>query len=341
MIREAIGKRPMRLSRGLWRLLRSTTPIRSAAEELSMLFHNAEVCSPPSTTFSRTVRKALRACFALLDSMQRIQVVYVEGFDSRADVVYNPQQSTLKVHRRWLDFDDTHQRTSCRNWILRSAKRESGKREPFFCGHIVEELLSLSISSVFGGSQTPRTTEMRYMRHIRRLLRYMPHQITLTPSKGGLAVAWEDSETELFRKHGLDGAAYHVILHEENCISVKRELLHPNPVPDSSNLAVCGCRQQFVPQWTKQCLFADLDEFKRYYAMVSLNERSALYGLIPEPMYPLAVAETGHSVVVGDQLLVDVEHGHGPIDHSGPPRIERKTASSAQEPRSKRRKYMD
>lgn len=219
----------MKLSRELWRLLRSTTPIRSAAEELSMLFHNAEVCSPPSTTFSRTVRKALRACFALLDSMQRIQVVYVEGFDSRADVVYNPQQSTLKVHRRWLDFDDTHQRTSCRNWILRSAKRESGKREPFFCGHIVEELLSLSISSVFGGSQTPRTTEMRYMRHIRRLLRYMPHQITLTPSKGGLAVAWEDSETELFRKHGLDGAAYHVILHEENCISMKRELLHPNP----------------------------------------------------------------------------------------------------------------
>jgi hypothetical protein len=112
-------------------------------------------------------------------------------------------------------------------------------------------------------------------------------------------------------------------------------------VPDSSNLAVCGCRQQFVPQWTKQCLFADLDEFKRYYAMVSLNERSALYGLIPEPVYPLAVAETGHSVVVGDQLLVDVQHKHGPIDHSGPPRIERKTASSAQEPRSKRRKYMD
>jgi hypothetical protein len=84
-----------------------------------------------------------------------------------------------------------------------------------------------------------------------------------------------------------------------------------------------------------------LDEFKKYYAMVSLNERSALYGLIPEPVYPLAVAETGHSVVVGDQLLVDVQHGHGPIDHSGPPRIERKTVSSAQEPRSKRRKYMD
>jgi hypothetical protein len=110
------------------------------------------------------VRKALRACFALLGSMQGIQVVYVKGFESRADVVYNHQQSTLKVHHRWLDFDGIHQRTPCRNWILPSAKKESGKHEPFFCGHIVEELLSLPISSVFGASRTPRTTEMRYMR---------------------------------------------------------------------------------------------------------------------------------------------------------------------------------
>jgi hypothetical protein len=210
MIRETIGKRPVGLPRELWRLLRTTTPIRSAAAELSMLFQNAEVCSPPNTTFSRTVRKALRACFALLDSMQGIQVVYVKGFDSRVDVVYNPQQSMLKIHHRWLDFDSIHQRASCRNWIPSSAKKESGKHEPFFCGHIIEELLSLSITSVFGASKTPRTTEMRYMRHIRRLLRYMPHQITLTPSEGGLTVAWEDNETELFRKHDLGGAAYHL-----------------------------------------------------------------------------------------------------------------------------------
>ncbi|CAI7620892.1 unnamed protein product [Penicillium pancosmium] len=58
------------------------------------------------------------------------------------------------------------------------------------------------------------------------------------------------------------------------------------PLLDLSNLSVCGCRQQLVPQRTKQCLFADLDDSKRYYAMVSLNERSALYGLIPEPIIP-------------------------------------------------------
>jgi hypothetical protein len=75
--------------------------------------------------------------------------------------------------------------------------------------------------------------------------------------------------------------------------------------------------------------------------MVSLNERSALYGLIPEPMYPLAVAEIRPSVVVGDQPPGDVQHGHGPIDCSGLPMNERKTTSSEQKPRSKRRKYMD
>jgi hypothetical protein len=100
-------------------------------------------------------RRQLRACFALLDSMQGIRLVYVKGFERRVDVVYNHQQSTLKIHHRWLDFDSIHQRTSCRNWILPSARKESGKHERFFCGHIVEELLSLSISSVFGGSQNP------------------------------------------------------------------------------------------------------------------------------------------------------------------------------------------
>ncbi|CAI7600266.1 unnamed protein product [Penicillium pancosmium] len=74
MIRETIGKRPVRLPQALWRLLRSTTPIRSAAEELSKLFQNAEVCSPSDNVFSRTVQKALRACFALLDSIQGIRL---------------------------------------------------------------------------------------------------------------------------------------------------------------------------------------------------------------------------------------------------------------------------
>jgi hypothetical protein len=67
------------------------------------------------------------------------------------------------------------------------------------------------------------------MHQIPRLLRYMPHQINLTPSEGGLMVAWEDNETELFRKHGLGGAAYHVINHEHSSTSMKRELLHSDP----------------------------------------------------------------------------------------------------------------
>ncbi|CAI7647745.1 unnamed protein product [Penicillium manginii] len=60
---ETIGKRPVGLPQGLWRLLRSATPISSAAEELSKLFQTAEVCSPPDTIFSRTVQKAIESMF--------------------------------------------------------------------------------------------------------------------------------------------------------------------------------------------------------------------------------------------------------------------------------------
>ncbi|CAI7647735.1 unnamed protein product [Penicillium manginii] len=84
------------------------------------------------------------------------------------------------------------------------------------------------------------------------------------PLEGGLMIALEDNETELFRKYDLGGAAYHVILHKESCTSMRRELLHSDPVLDSSNLAVCGCRQQLVSQRIRQCVFADLDEYKRY-----------------------------------------------------------------------------
>ncbi|KAJ5240491.1 uncharacterized protein N7469_002082 [Penicillium citrinum] len=145
--------------------------------------------APPDTIFSRTVQKALRACLALLDSMRGIHVVYAQGVEGRADVLYDPQQRTLKIHRRWLDFEAIHQRQSCRHWIPRGPNKGSGKYELFFCGHVVEELLSLCISSVFG----PLTT--------------------LTPSERGLIITWEDDETESFRKHGLGGGGRRITLY--------------------------------------------------------------------------------------------------------------------------------
>lgn len=101
------------------------------------------------------------------------------------------------------------------------------KNAPFFCGHAVEELLVRSLTSMFKASSMPWATEMRFMRHIRRLLRYMPHSIKLVTHKGGLLVTWEDEETEAIRRVSRGVSEYHVVLHEEKCTSVEPKLLHP------------------------------------------------------------------------------------------------------------------
>lgn len=169
------------------------------------------------------------------------------------------------------------------------------------------------------------------MRHIRRLLTNMPHNITLTPSHHGLVVIWEDNETESFRKHEFGGAAYHVILHEEKCTRMKRELLHLDSVQETLTLAVCGCRQQFVPQRRKHCVFVGLDDTKRYYAMISLNERSAFFGLVSAPVSPRPLAIRGHCPAVSDP---------SPTGLSNAPNIEVHATSSMPEGRSKRVKYV-
>lgn len=64
------------------------------------------------------------------------------------------------------------------------------------------------------------------MRHIRRLLRVLPHSIKLRPQSGGLLVTWEDNEAESFRKLGGGGPEYRVVPHAEECFIARSELLH-------------------------------------------------------------------------------------------------------------------
>ncbi|KAJ5742665.1 uncharacterized protein N7511_011236 [Penicillium nucicola] len=275
MIRETTGKTPTRLPKALWNLLRSGSGIRTIEEEQVELFKDAEICALPESTFAKTTAWALKACLALLKTTSHIKVFYVKGLTRRLDVLYNAEQGALKIHHRWLDFDATHHDASCRKWFPAAINE---KHAPFFCSHIVEEILCLSISSMFKPSPTLRMTEMRYMRHISRLLRVMPHSIKLTPHSGGLLVTWEDNEAESFRKLG-GGPLYRVVLHAEECFIDRSELLYLKIVPSGMEFASCGCRQQIVVQARRWCVFAALDHSTRYYAMISLNERLAIYGL--------------------------------------------------------------
>ena len=222
MIRESTGKKPTRLPEGLWSLLRSVSPIRTVEEEQRECFRDAKICALPRSVFARTTDRALRACLALLKATKEIRVLYVNGSTGKLDVFYDTEISTLKIHHRWLDFDNVHQETSCRTLFPNNI---GGKSAPYFCGHVVEELFALSISSIFKASLSLRVTEMRYMRQIRRLLRFLPHSITISSHPGGLQITWEDNEAESFRKLDGFGADYRVVLHVEQCTIARAALL--------------------------------------------------------------------------------------------------------------------
>jgi hypothetical protein len=74
-----------------------------------------------------------------------------------------------------------------------------------FCDHVVEELLKFCLVPLLGRSAASKAAEVMILRQIRRLLRYMPHTITVSRSflAGTLEITWEDNETESFRKRSI------------------------------------------------------------------------------------------------------------------------------------------
>lgn len=204
-------------------MLRTHCPIRTVEEEQQHRLKEAKPCSVPDTTFARAVDRSLRACFALLRFTDHIPVVYVRGSTGKVDVYFDKGQGTLKIHCRWLDFACMHHRSFCRPW---SPTNLADTNAPFFCCHVVEELLVRSIASMFKAHPTARPAEMRFIRQIGRRLRYLPHSIKLKPYPGGILVSWEDNETESFRTLGPSGPDYHVVLHDGDCASAEMALLH-------------------------------------------------------------------------------------------------------------------
>ncbi|CEJ62517.1 hypothetical protein PMG11_11014 [Penicillium brasilianum] len=281
-IRDSLGKRPTRLPDTLWHMLRAHCPIRTVEEEQQELFKDAKPCVVPDTTFARTVDRALRACFALLKFTDHIQVVYVRGSAGKVDVYFDKGHGTLKIHCRWLDFACMHHRSFCRPW---SPSNLAGTNAPFFCCHVVEELLVRSIASMFKAHPTSRPAEMKFMRQIGRRLRYLPHSIKLKAYPGGILVSWEDNETESFRTLGSSGPDYHVVLHDDKCANAEAGLLHDKAALPNEVMS-CDCRQQFARQTHRMCLFTGLSHTSTYYATIALNEDRAFYGVPSDPGSP-------------------------------------------------------
>lgn len=234
-IQEILERQPIKLPESLWTLLRSDSPIRTPEEEQIEYFKNAEVCSIPETSYARTVHRAFMACVTVLLQGRTIEVQYVRAKRSAIQALYNSHRRVLKVAHQWLDFAGSHGPVLCRETLSSKVGGQSFfcnhvdfRDNVLFCDHIVEELLKFCLVPLLGRSAAFKTTEVMILRKIRRLLRHMPHTITVSRSflAGALKITWEDNETESFRKRSMHDPPYHVVLHEEKCSSARADLIH-------------------------------------------------------------------------------------------------------------------
>ncbi|OKP09785.1 hypothetical protein PENSUB_4826 [Penicillium subrubescens] len=263
-------------------MLRAHCPIRTVEEEQQEQFKDAKPCIVPDTTFARAVDQALRACFALLKFTDHIQIVYIRGSTGKVDVYFDKGQGSLKIHCRWLDFACMHHRSLCRPW---SRTNLADITAPFFCCHVVEEVLVRSLASMFKAHPTSRLAEVIFMRQI-------DHRIQLKPYPGGILVSWEDNESESVRRLGPSGPDYHVVLHEDNCANSGTALLHDEAALPN-DVVPCGCRRQFARQTHRMCLFTGLSHTSTYYAMISLYEDRAFYGVPSDRVSPESYEKVG------------------------------------------------
>ncbi|KAJ5666551.1 uncharacterized protein N7477_008999 [Penicillium maclennaniae] len=168
VIRDVLGKEPVKIPESLWDLIRSDSAIRTAEEEQIILFKNAPVCSPSNSSFSMTVQRVLKACMALSENTKYIRVFFIHIHNSTIDTFFDLEQQVLKIHHRWLDFDATHRRYPYRDALPNIA----GPYAPFFCDHIIEELIRKALPIIFRAAPISRTTKNGVIRQIRYRLRH-------------------------------------------------------------------------------------------------------------------------------------------------------------------------
>lgn len=229
IIKRCLKRQPAPLSGKLWEILTKFGFTRTAHEEQNHLFRNSSASDEPLTLFSTSIQRGLRACLALNDKTQQVQVEYVSGAETDVDMLFDKEKKLLKVHEKWLNFTRVHETTPCRAITLHDIQLLDSV---FLCDHVIEELCDLAVHEIvesFSFKQSDALWFIKSMRlEVREQLQQMPCEISIQPTDEPreLVVSWTDNESERVGKV-LNNGAYSVTLHRERTCSRKRsEYLH-------------------------------------------------------------------------------------------------------------------
>lgn len=169
------------------------------------------------------------------------------------DLLYEPEKQILRVHEKWLNFEDIHSTASC--YLYRSATNQSITPETLFCDHIIEEIYAMALSDVMKDvdlRQNHAILVKRFLQNeVHDKLQQIPRGVNVNPTDNGgeLEVLWLSNESPLVSKLLLD-TKVHITLHRENtCFRERSNVLHGQGgcyfnVLLKTRLVFCDCMWQ-------------------------------------------------------------------------------------------------
>ncbi|OAG35296.1 hypothetical protein AYO21_10498 [Fonsecaea monophora] len=303
LIPAELHRRPVAVSRAVWRLLSKFSLVRTPQEERTRLFMHSEPIDADRTPFSTNVLRALLASLALHPKLRDLRFKFVQGGGTDLDLAYSKDVKRIQIHGKWLSFQKVHEHGLCE--VLRLTAPGYIRGEAFFCDHVVEDLFDalLSKSGDDLGISSP-SLRRRLRRRMRDQLALMPRLVSVarTDAIRELEVRWIGNEGGLVSAICNKNICYHVTLHRVSTCEVKRnDVVHvdrrdrrtSNGRPSRSKQPLCAestmdcrCAFQIVPRTDSRAIFTGLDPHEFYFPMVARVENGSFMAAPPAPVAP-------------------------------------------------------
>ncbi|KAH8658185.1 hypothetical protein BX600DRAFT_514696 [Xylariales sp. PMI_506] len=289
LIVTTIKEVPKSTPKHLWKHLIAHSLVRTPQAERIRLFGSSQEAQIPSTTFSNTIIRTLRSLFDIEEKLKGIQLRVVTGGETGIDLLNKINEQRLLIHEKWLDFEQSHQDTSC-DFALLSRDRPP-ETDQFSCDHIVEDLIELCLKDIRRPLRLSHTKCASIRRVVRDCIPQMPRGIKISSTSAKeLVVTWRGNESGVVAENYKADILYYVILHKmSSCQKRFDERIHGTD-GDGDELPICECPHQVISRELSRATFTDLDCNELYFPMVARIGHDTIFGIPPNPIKPQPVA---------------------------------------------------
>lgn len=163
---------------------------RTPQEEQKHRFAASSTILFEKDPFHINIVRALRASISLNPATSPLTVCFVDGGGTQLDLMFDKDAQCIKIHQKWLNFDEVHKEVTCD--ILDLSDKKTIDRRAFYCDHIVEDILELIVKKIGSELEIPLSKYRAQRGQARKCLRSMPRLVQSSQSEdaGVLNVSW-------------------------------------------------------------------------------------------------------------------------------------------------------